>query len=328
MTPFYLGIDIAQASFDVVLLMDEQRWRGHFANDPSGLSKLARWLDKRGASQVHACLEATNRYGEEVASFLHEQGHCVSVVNPKVIQKHSETIGQRNKSDAQDALTIADYCAKHRPAPWTPPPAAVRQLQALVRHVQALQSDRQREANRRATAQAAEVLAAIDAHLAFIDEQIAALQQRIRDHIDQHPDLKQGKALLTSIPGVGEAIATTFLAEVGDVARFAQATQLDAYAGLTPGQRQSGTSLRGRGKLVKWGNARLRTVFYMPALSAHRWNPLVAALRDRLLRQGKPKMTVVVAVMRKLLHLCYGVLKTGKPFDLHHRSSSLLVLDI
>ena len=264
-------------------------------------------------------MEATSRYWEEVAYFLYEQGHKVSVVNPKLIKKHAEATMQRNKTDKQDALTIADYCAKHEPDLWAPPPPSVRQLQVLVRHVESLKQDRQRERNRRETStQAADVVAAIDRHIAFLDEQISDLEQHIKDLIDNHPGLKKQYELLRTIPGVGDKVATTFLAEVPNVNWFAQASQLAAFAGLTPGERQSGTSLRGKGKLVKWGNAHLRSVFFMPALSAHRWNPIIAALRARLKAKEKHGLTVVVAIMRKLLHLCYGVLKTGKPFDPDH----------
>jgi transposase len=125
---------------------------------------------------------------------------------------------------------------------------------------------------------------------------------------------------LTSISGIGLLTAAKFLAEVPDVSRFAHAAQLDAYAGLVPRIQQSGQSLRHSG-LNKTGNPWLRTLFYMPALAAHRCNPLIQALVDRLTRKGKAKMTIVVAVMRKLLHLADGVLKTGKPFDPHHDSA-------
>ena len=319
MTHQILGIDISKQSFDTAFLDGVHTYQGHFSNDKNGLQKLAKWLKKRRAEQVHACMEATSRYWEEVAYFLYEQGHKVSVVNPKLIKKHAEATMQRNKTDKQDALTIADYCAKHEPDLWTPPPPSVRQLQVLVRHVDSLKQDRQRERNRRETSsQAADVVAAIDRHIAFLDEQIADLEKRIKNLIDNDPDLKPQYGLLRTIPGVGDKVATTFLAEVPDVSRFAQASQLAAFAGLTPGERQSGTSLRGKGKLVKWGNAHLRSVYYMPALSAHRWNPIIAALRERLKAKEKHGLTVVVAIMRKLLHLCYGVLKTGKPFDPDH----------
>lgn len=328
MTHQILGIDISKETFDVAFLDKGHTYQGHFSNDPDGLQKLTRWLNKRRAEQMHVCMEATSRYWEEVAYYLHEQGNQVSVVNPKLIKKHAEATMQRNKTDKVDARTIADYCAKHQPALWTPPPPSVRQLQILVRHVDALKQDRQRECNRRDTSgQAADVIKAIDRHVAFLDKQIADLEQRIIDLIDSNPDLKQPYQLLLTIPGVGNKIATTFLAEVPNINLFAQASQLAAFVGLTPGDRQSGTSLRRKGKLVKWGNAHLRSVYYMPALSAHRWNPIIAALRDRLKAKNKHGLTVVVAIMRKMLHLCYGVLKTGKPFDPNHAIYDQILFD-
>jgi transposase len=319
MNEHYLGIDISKESFHVALLGGEQTVQGEFANGTEGFGKLGRWLQKKGASHIHACMEATGRYWLELALFLHEQGHLVSVVNPRLIRQHGQATMQRNKTDSQDALNIADYCAKHQPAPWEPPSSAFRKLQALVRHVQALKRDRAREKNRgQSGISSREVLAAIEAHIAFLDQQIVELEQRINDHIDQNPDLKRDRELLLSIPGIGETTAAVFLAEIPDVSLFAQADELAAFVGLTPGQRQSGTSLKAPARLVKWGNPRLRAALYMPALSAHKSNPIVAALRKRLLLRGKTKMTVIVAVMRKLVHLCYGVLKTGKPFDPNH----------
>lgn len=316
---FYLGVDISKDSFDVALLGEEQQWRGHFSNDRAGCKKLARWLKKRKVSSVHACMEATGRYWEELAIFLSDEGHTVSVVNPKLVKRHAEATMQRNKTDAQDALTIADYCAKQQPDLWTRPSPSYRELKAMVRHVQALKADRQRERNRKQSGlSSAEVHAAIDEHITFLDAQIEALEQRIHDHIDQDPDLKADKELLKSIPGVGDIVAATFLVEIPDVSRFAHADQVAAYAGLTPAEHRSGSSIHRPARLVKWGNAHLRAVFYMPALSAHKWNPIIANLKQRLEARGKSKMTIVVAVMRKLVHLCYGVLKTRKPFDPYH----------
>jgi transposase len=320
MNQYNLGIDMAKDTFDVALLGSRQTHRGHFSNDPTGFTKLARWLLKRQAQEAHACLEATGRYWEDLALFLHDQGHQVSVVNPKLIKKHAETTMQRNKTDKEDALTIADYCAKHQPAVWQPPSPAQRQLKALVRHVKVLKSDRQREVNRKHSGvPSQDVVEAIDAHIAFLEGQINDLEQRIQDLIDEDPDIRRDKELLTSIPGIGDITAAALLAEIPDVSRFAQASQLDAYAGLTPGQRQSGKSIPVQGHLVKWGNAHLRAALFMPALSSHRWNPIIAALRLRLQARDKSKMTIIVAIMRKLLHLAYGVLKTGKPFDPNYR---------
>ena len=314
-----LGIDIAKEKFDVSLLGGRQAVAGQFDNDTAGFERLQRWLQKRQVAQVHACMEATGAWWEEMALFLHEAGYQVSVVNPKLIKRHAESIMQRNKTDRQDAATIADYCLRQTPELWSPPPEANRRLRALVRHLQSLKEDRTRETNRlKAHVSEPAVRELIEQHLRFLDQQIATLQQEITDHIDQHPNLKEDKRLLTSIPDIGDLTAALFLAEIPDVSRFQQAGQLAAFAGLTPAQRQSGSSIRKPARLVKWGNRHLRCGFYMPALSAHRFNPLIADLRERLLRRGKSKMTVVVACMRKLLHLAYGVLKTRQPFDPYH----------
>lgn len=109
MSPLYLGIDISKDSFDVALLGGDQRYSGQFSNERTGFKQLTRWLQKRQAAQVHACMEATGRYGEDLALFLTDEGHAVSVVNPKLIKRHAEATMQRNKTDKQDAFTIADY---------------------------------------------------------------------------------------------------------------------------------------------------------------------------------------------------------------------------
>jgi len=221
-----LGIDIAKEKFDVSLLGGRQAVAGQFDNDTAGFERLQRWLQKRQVAQVHACMEATGAWWEEMALFLHEAGYQVSVVNPKLIKRHAESILQRNKTDRQDAATIADYCLRQTPELWSPPPEANRRLRALVRHLQSLKEDRTRETNRlKAHVSEPAVRELIEQHLRFLDQQIATLQQEITDHIDQHPGLKEDKRLLTSIPDIGDLTAALFLAEIPDVSRFQQAGQ-------------------------------------------------------------------------------------------------------
>lgn len=318
MSEHTLGIDIAKDTVDVTLLGGPQRYQGHFTNDVEGFQKLSRWLKHRDVESMHACMEATNRYWETLAYYLHESGYTVSVVNPKRIRDYGNAKMQRNKTDPADAELIADYCLRQEPRPWTPPPSAYQELKLMVRRLVALKEDRQRERNRRANDLPAVIRRSIDDHLDFLNHQIDKLEQQINDYIAARPTMQQDKELLVSIPGVGDIVAHTFMAEVPDVSLFPQAPQVAAYAGLTPGRKESGTSRHSPGHLVKWGDSYLRRVLYMPALSAHQHNPIIASLRERLRERGKSKMTVVVAVMRKLLHLCYGVLKTRKPFDPNH----------
>lgn len=316
MKQHYLGIDVSKAKLDVALLSEQRLASGTFSNDEAGLTKLLKWLKHRQVEQLHACLEATGRYGEGVALFLHEQGYQVSVVNPRRIKAYADSKLARNKTDQVDARLIADFCATQQPDLWSPPSAAHRELQAMVRHVEALKADLVREQNRLSSGLTAPVVRqAITTHIDFLQQQIAQLERQIDDHIDHHPELKQQSDLITSVTSVGQTTAALFMAEVPDVSNFAQTSQIDAFAGLTPRRYESGSSIRGRSHLVKTGNPRLRTAFYMPALNAIRFNPIVRALAERLRARGKSEMTIIGAAMRKLLHLVYGVLKTGKPFD-------------
>ena len=140
------------------------------------------------------------------------------------------------------------------------------------------------------------------------------MSSQIQNHIDQHPDLKTKQALLETIPGIGKKTAAILLAEMPDP-KHLSSKQMAALAGLTPEQLSSGKYCRKQDKLSKVGRVSLRTALYMPALSAMRYNPITQALAERRREKGKQPMTIVAAVMRKLLVLAYGVLKSGQPFD-------------
>jgi transposase len=314
-----LGIDISKATFDVVLRRQGQSMYANFGNDRGGFRKLGNWLDKRKAGQVWACMEATGIYGDDLAEWLVEQGHQVSVVNPSRIKAYGQSQLLRNKTDKGDAALIADFCLTQRPALWSPPPPELRELRAMARHLDTLQQMRQQERNRlEAEPRVQPVKDSLHDHIRFLDQQIEALLQQIHDHVDHYPDLKHQTDLLTSIPGIGDLTAFKLLAEIGDFRAFETASQLVAFAGLSPRQRQSGSSVRGRTRLTKLGNANLRKALYFPALTAKRHNPIVKEFCLCLAQRGKAKMVIVGAAMRKLLVLAYGVLKSGIPFDPHY----------
>jgi transposase len=316
MSTFTVGIDVSKKKLDVALYDGQGYQVGTFDNSRQGHKKLHSWLKKRAAAGMRVCLEATGRYGEAVAEMMHAQGYAVSVVNPARIKAYGESQLQRNKTDREDAKMIAHYGATQNPPLWQPLSSEKRELQDLARRLEALKADRTRELNRRqAGLTSAVVLEGIDAHIAFLDEQIKTVEQRIKELIDNDPDLCQQRELLTSIPGIGDTTATHFMAEVPDISRFESAGQLAAYAGLTPKIHRSGSSINRPGRLVKTGNGRLRTAFFLPAINAKRFNPIARALAERLEKAGKKPMTIVGAVMRKLIHLAYGVLKHRQPFD-------------
>jgi len=317
-----LGIDIAKETFDALLLVGKLSHAGSFPNSKPGFTRLVRWLTKHKAGQVHACLEATGRYYEALAHFLHQAGYQVSVVNPLRISNYAKSQLSRNKTDKLDAELIARFCQREQPPLWAPPPGEVTELQALTRHLEALLDSRTQQLNRLSEANpSGAVRKLLRTHTAFLDKQIAELKREINEHIEHYPDLKHKRDLLTSIPGIGEATAARLLGE--NISRFSDGRALAAYAGLSPRLRESGTSVRGRGRLCKLGNGKLRKSLYWPAISAWRWNPVIASFRERLLERGKPSMVIIAACMRKLLCLALGVLKSDRPFDPGYASKAL-----
>jgi transposase len=322
-----LGIDVAKDKLDVVLLLEvQQSHSGVFANSPPGFEQLQRWLGKRLNGSVHVCLEATGRYSDAPAEFLYLAGHTVSVVNPARIKAFAASRLSRQKTDQTDARLIALFCQSQCPEPWTPPAPEQRALQAIVRHLHDLKAIRQQENNRLTSGVSAEpVIQALQHHILFLDQQIAGLEGQIHDHLNQFPHLKQQRDLLDTIPGLGELTIATLLAEVPDLLAFETAAQLAAYAGVTPRQFLSGSSIHRPTHISKCGNARLRAALYFPAMVALRHNPIVRAFGERLKASGHTGKSIVVAAMRKLLHLVYGVLKSGRPFDPNYASIRVLV---
>jgi transposase len=310
-----LGIDVAKAKFNVTLLFpDGRRRRKACANSPAGCADLVAWMTRQNASHVHACLEATGTYGELLATTLFEAGHRVSVLNPAIIHYYAKSQLARAKTDRVDADVIADYAAKEQPPAWTPLPREVRELQALVRRLDALLGMQTDERNRaQAGLLTPAVQESIDTVLGHLEAQIAAVRQQIRQHMDQHPGLRVQRDLLTSIPGIGEATAALLLAELFNKA-FTSARQAAAFAGVVPRPHDSGTH-QGRRVMCKLGPGRLRKGLYFPAIAALRFNPSLQPLAHRLRGAGKPPMLIIGAAMRKLVHLAFGVLKSGRAYD-------------
>lgn len=312
-----LGIDISKDNFHLELSLNGKLRHRKFANRQAGFEELCVWLAKHKVPHVHACLEATGPYSEALANYLYHQGHTVSVVNPAQIKAFGQSELLRNKDDRPDAGLIRRFCEKQRPPAWTPPPAHVRELQALTRHLENLIETRHQQLNRLEVTSTKKVASSLRKLVAHLDAEIKRTAQQIDELIDGHPDLRQQAELLNSIPGVGQRTAAKLLAEIPDMMQYKSARQVAAHAGLTPRNNRSGT-IRGKTRLSKTGNARIRKALFLPAMVASQHNPIVRNFCHRLARKGKSKMEVLGAAMRKLLHIVFGVLKSGKTFDPNH----------
>lgn len=317
-TTTVIGMDVAKATLDACALDPDGRTReATFPNTPAGHTRLVdRATRHTDGHALHFCVEATGGYEDALANHLHDARHTLSVVNPTRIKYAGLMRGRGNKTDPADAKLIAEYATREQPPAWQPPTPEVRELQALSRRC----DDLRRLAASEKTRLAAPGLSAatrksIARTVAFLVKEADRLQSQADDLIAASDRLRGDRDLLRTIPGIGPVAANAILAELPDPSRFDSAQQAAAYAGLAPREYRSGTSVKKRTRLSKAGNARLRKALYLPAMTALRFNPLVAVFYTRLVESGKAKRAALGACMRKLLMIAYGVLKSRTPFD-------------
>jgi transposase len=311
-----VGIDVAKAKLDVALRQPAGKWRNKVvANNAAGFAELRAWLAKHGVTKAHVCMEATGVYWELVAQDLCDHGFEVSVVNPAQIKACAGVLGVRSKTDQVDARLIAEFCAMRAPALWQPPSRAIRRLRALVSRRDSLVDLRTQESNRLEVSSTPEVRQSIEQVIGHLNEQIAQIERQIARDVDDDPTLKSQSELLASIPGVGDKTIAMFLSHYGGELRFDKARQAVAFAGLDTRKHESGTSVHGKPRLSKKGHSSIRRALYMPAVVAMTRTAWGKAFADRLLAAGKPKKLILAALMRKIVMIAYGVLKSRSPFN-------------
>lgn len=309
-----IGVDIAKKKFDSACLIEGKYKHKTFTNDEPGFIAFIAWfLSLCGDVKPLICMEATGSYSLPIADFLVSQDHAVSVINPAKIHAFAKSELSRAKTDKCDAKLIARYALKFQPPLWNPPPANIRELQALIRRVEHLLEMIQMERNRLDTADQTIHLSIITI-LEALEAELKSTRAIIKNRINNDPDLKQRSDLLATIPGIGEASIAHLLIAMSAHYNFTNARQIVAFAGLAPSLRESG-QWRGITHLSKTGDPALRKALYMPALCAWRYNPLIRTFCERLKSNGKNGKAIACAAMRKLIHIAFGVLKSGKPFD-------------
>jgi transposase len=315
----FIGIDVSKKKLDCSLLRSahpDKPLHKVVENSQEGVAKLLEWVTGKAeceVSQLHGIMEATGPYHETAALTLFEAGCKVSVVNPAHAKHFAKALGSKSKNDKLDAQALARFGQMTNPAAWQPPLPEYRTLNGLLTRLQAIETDLRRERNRLEKLQAAavaqsEAMASIERMIAHLETERAALTQAIETHIQGHPKLAHDRALLESIKGVGPVISAMVLA-VLQPDKFDSAPQAAAYLGLVPVEHQSGSSVSKRPRLSKAGNSVFRSKLYMAAVCACQYNPDVKALYERLIAKGKCKMLAIGAAMRKLVHICFGVLK-------------------
>lgn len=313
-----LGIDISKENFDACLIHNGKEKYRKFSNNASGFAKLRAFLSKE-VVDLHVCMESTGRLYEALATYLVSAGYKVSVVNPKCVKGFAQSELQRSKTDKKDAGVIARFCKAHAPRAWQPQPPEIRELQEVMRYIESLKHNIHQEERRLDSGLTSEtVMETISAHVKELKATVASLKRWLKQHAKKHQRLQKHYELLTSIIGVGDMSTFAYLAEIGYSDQFKQTRQLESFCGLAPRQYQSGSSIRGKERISKVGNSRMRRALYMPALTARDYNPVLRAFADRLEKAGKPPKVIICAIMRKLLRIMHAVVTSGTPFDPHY----------
>lgn len=317
----HVGIDVSAKTFTTMIDYEGERTEAFdLPNDPKGHKKLIRMVTKKGFT-AQVVLEATGNYSLDLALALHRAKRIeVMVANPRAISQFAGAYLRRTKTDALDANVIVEFSMRMPFEAWKPPEAHCFDLRAISRRVEALTKTATQEKNRLHAAitfdEMSEVVRNdIEVNIRHLERRIERLREQAREHIQKYPELERAFLHLTSVKGIAQAAGIQILAELSTLPKDMDVRQWVAHAGIDPMQFQSGTSVDKPSRISRRGNAHLRRALFLPALVAVQHEPNVNAFYEKLLRRGKSKMQANVAVMRKLLHAIYGMLKHDRDFD-------------
>lgn len=304
----FIGIDVSKAKLD--LAFDEQSTSAIVPNNSKGIDELMGLLPE--AKSCLIVVEATGNYERAIVVRLVDAGHIVSVVNPRQVRDFAKALGILAKTDKIDARVIAQFGKLTRPRAVAKTKQLQGELDQLVTRRRQLIGTRTAEKNRQGQAVSKVVFKSIQRVLDAINKDIKKMDLAIQKLVQSDDDWKHRAELLGSMPGIGEVTSATIIAELpelGDLNR----QEIASLVGLAPFNRDSGT-MRGK-RSIFGGRQSVRSVLYMAALSARRYNPAIAAFSNRLTEQGKPPKVVITACMRKILVTLNTMVKTNSPWQ-------------
>ena len=314
----WIGVDVARDSFHAAKRHESTISSKSFPMTARGFEAFDHWLASGSALRI--CLESTGPYWRPLAVWLERQQIGYALANPRKVRRFAQASEHRSKTDPIDAEILLRFAETFQP-PLTPThDPASRQLRALSRRILQLQLQLDTERDRAGKAAVdpdtpSAVLDSLTRHQESLEQAISELERCARRLIAHHPRMNHQWRLLLSIPSIGPKTARTLIAEYGDLLGVASPRQMTRYAGLDIVLYESGSSVRKKPRISKQGNWRLRRALYLACLSGIVWNPVLQAFYRRKLNQGLPKKQALVATMRKLIHLCFGVLKNRTPFQ-------------
>ena len=336
-----IGIDVGKMSLDCAWLRDldqDKPKRKKVKNSPQGFKSMLTWAqDVSGlaANELSFMVEPTGIYHEFLVQFLDQHQATIYLVNPSMVRKFAAGMGILSKNDLIDADMLTRYGLLNRKLqPYQPEAQEISDLKSLLNRLDTLERDLRRELNRQEKVSQSSTIHRLEKQsmrrtVRYLETEIKRFKKHIGEAIKSTASLQKDYELLLTIPGIGARTAWSMLVILGS-RRFASAPEVASYLGLNPIEKQlqdsascrslSGTTRYRRPRLSKAGNGRFRQALYFPAMVATRKNPDIKAQYDRLLAADKTKMCALGAAMRKLVHICYGVLKHQRPYEVQVQS--------
>jgi transposase len=316
----FCGIDVSAESLAAALIgSDGSLVQREFANSASGHKALLAWL-ARCNGKVRISLEATGVYSLDLALALDAASSIeLAVLNPKLVNRFAQTL-RRSKTDAADAVVLAEYSQRMPFTPWQRPLASHLRLRTVGRYIESMVVELASVKNRLRTAEGTRttpraVLADLKQAQATLSRRIAKMRREAEKLVQAEAALRERFALLISVPGIARISALQILSELVLLAPGMTVRQWVAYSGLDPVHQVSGTSVHKPSRISRAGNRHLRRALYMPTLAAVRCDPHLRAFHHALRERHKTGLQALMAVERKLLHAIYGIFKTGRPYD-------------
>ena len=311
-----IGIDVSKKKLDICAIFEGKTKKKIVDNSVSGFKFLRNWISQNNIKNPHICMESTGCYSEGVAEFFHKLGFKVSVVNPLQIKAFRNIKLIRQKTDSVDAKVIAEFCLQNDPSPWNPRSPEKKELHNINVRISALKTEVNRASNALENKNLSKViLKSIHDEIKFLKNQIALLEDEAQKIIYSNQNLKEQFDRITKIKGVGEKLALAIIADMPDVSNFQKSGQFSAFAGVSPSHFQSGSSVRGKSHISRLGSKSIRKVLYMSALVVKNHNPHFQKFVQKLQKKGKAPKVIIVAIMRKLMCILFGMLKNPSNFD-------------
>ncbi len=318
-----IGIDVAKESLMVSVYDGKVHTVIEIAYSQKEIRKALINPFKKKKSSIVFVMESTGVYHTKLAYKLSSEGFTISVVNPLIIKRYSQMHLRRVKTDSVDAKLIAEYGYEyqHKLPFFTPKEESQIHVDNLIKAIddllqQKTMCNNQHLALKKQANHSKEVMKSYTRHLKFITQEVTRLEGQLKVLVET--SYKAEYELLNSIPGIGLKVSTMIIAVFHRFENFHTAKQACSFVGIAPSPYESGTSVKGRGSISKRGNPFARQLLFMGALVATVHNPLIRKQYQRLLENGKCKMVAIIAAANKLLRQAFGVLKSGKPFDVSY----------